>query len=511
VAGPSVVVRVLGDLTGLSQSMDQKSEAVSKTVRHNFGTMFSTLNTTGALAPFQDVFYAINNGLDQLEEHGHKVSSALLGAGVVAAGIGGLLTQLGSAEQASRQQLQAAIANTGHSWADYQAQVEAAVKAQARFGNNAVETEDALRHLTQATGDPTKALNLLGLAADLAASKHEDLSTASTQLARVLNGNSRLLKEFGIIVPHVGNAVGDFATQADEVNYAISRLSATLKGDAAAASDTFMGHVKAVTTTVEDQVATWGQKYGPALTAAGSALTVLEGGYKTVIAIIGRYTKVTETATAATEALAGAEGTAGAAGAAGGAASGAGGLLAMGGRFGAWGALVAASAAAGYEIGIHWNMIWADIKSVAADAWHWLVQNWEQMVGTIVGSIVGLPAQFGYVFTEVGRAIVDAFRWAFNEVIDLWDRFHFTLPKVSFLGAHIGGQTIGVPRLPHLAQGGVITQTGLVYAHAGEAITPIDKTRGPAVHIEHAQFNEPVDVDLLMKKVEFALAAGAAV
>jgi hypothetical protein len=63
--------------------------------------------------------------------------------------------------------------------------------------------------------------------------------------------------------------------------------------------------------------------------------------------------------------------------------------------------------------------------------------------------------------------------------------------------------------VPFLAEGGVVTQSGLIYAHAGEAVTPVpNNTFGPAVNIEYAQFNDPVDVDLLSKKVEFALAAG---
>jgi hypothetical protein len=107
------------------------------------------------------------------------------------------------------------------------------------------------------------------------------------------------------------------------------------------------------------------------------------------------------------------------------------------------------------------------------------------------------------------NGITEAFRGAVNAIIDIWNGLHFTLPKVDVLGVHIGGETIGVPSIPHLAEGGLITQTGLVYAHAGEAITPASAVRqGPALVITNATFNSAVDVDMISKKLEFAMGTG---
>ena len=79
---------------------------------------------------------------------------------------------MGSKDQAAHQQLQAAVEATGHSYDQYSEQVEATIKSQEKFGTTADVTQGALRTLTQATGDPTKALDMMGTAANLAAAKH---------------------------------------------------------------------------------------------------------------------------------------------------------------------------------------------------------------------------------------------------------------------------------------------------------------------------------------------------
>ena len=514
-AGPSVVVRVLGDLTGLSKSLDQtqkKGAAVSASLKKGFGTVFSTLNATGVLGPFQDAFMALDQGFGDLEERGHRVATAFQVAGGVAATTGALLTRLGSEDQQEQQQLAQAIDNTGHSWADYQGRVEAAVKSQERFGDTSAETEGALQVLTQATNDPTKAMSLLGLATDLAASKHESLSEASTQLARILNGNTRTLKEFGIEMPKVGKAAGDFATQADEVNSAVTQLTDKLHGQAAAAADTFTGHIHALTAAMEDQAAKIGQKYGPALTAVGSAVTVLSTGFKTYQSIMESVraaqeaqTAVTEAQTVATEGLTAAEIEADIAGAPIE-------LIVLGIV-----AAVAAMVAIGYEIGTHWKAIWGGIKDAVSAVWDWVKTNWPLLIGIILGPIGIIASQIYEHWTaikegvvELADAIVAAFKSAFNAVASLWNDSLGALSfKIPGWVPVLGGDKFSVPQIPHLAQGGLITQTGLIYAHAGEAITPAPAgIGGPAVNIENAQFNDPVDLDLLIKRVEFALSAG---
>src|SRR5262249_45897266 len=147
-----------------------------------------------------------------------------------------------------------------------------------KYGQTANHTQDALRILTQATHSPAKALELLGTATDLAAAKHESLDEAASQLGKVYNGNKKLLKEFGVqLDASTGKTKdGQSATRA---------LAGVLAGKAAASADTFTGKLKGITATVEDQAAMFGQKYGPAITAAGAAVTVLGGVVSTTSAL----------------------------------------------------------------------------------------------------------------------------------------------------------------------------------------------------------------------------------
>jgi hypothetical protein len=80
------------------------------------------------------------------------------------------------------------------------------------------------------------------------------------------------------------------------------------------------------------------------------------------------------------------------------------------------------------------------------------------------------------------------------------------VPSVGFGPFHTPSFDLGVPHvsdIPHLAQGGLITATGLIYAHAGEAITPaqqVNTRQGPAVNVEHAHFHKDIDVDAFMRR-----------
>jgi hypothetical protein len=198
--------------------------------------------------------------------------------------------------------------------------------------------------------------------------------------------------------------------------------------------------------------------------------------------------------------------------------------------------------------GIAWMVThWQEVKNAVMDVWHWIVDNWPYLLGVLVGPFgvaaaliykhwsdvkgwaqdafnfvvgvwnglvgffTGLPGRLGGIFEHMWDGIEDAFRAVLNGVIDLWNQLHFTLPKVDVLGVHLGGETIGVPSIPHLAQGGLLTSSGLVYAHAGEVISPAPTSpRGPTLHIEKATFNSAVDADLIAKRIEFATSAGFA-
>jgi hypothetical protein len=167
------------------------------------------------------------------------------------------------------------------------------------------------------------------------------------------------------------------------------------------------------------------------------------------------------------------------------------------------------------------------MRDKIAAVFDWVARNWPLLVDIILGPMGvvatqiyqnwdailrffrSLPGEIGRIFADVWGGIETAFRATLNAVIDLWNALHFKLPKVDVLGVHLGGETIGVPEIPHLAQGGLITQSGLVYAHAGEAITPAPGgAGGPLVQINGSTFNSATDIDMIAKKLEFAVGAG---
>ena len=645
-AGPSIMVRVLGDVSGLAKSFTQ-TQSAGATAAGKMGQAFKgalgALNQTGVLGPFGATLDGISNALDQVAEHGKDVSGAMLGVGAAMVGVGVGLSLLGSKDQAAHQQLQQAVEATGRSYSDYSDQVDAAIKHQEKFGDSAVDTQNALRVLTTATNDPAKALQLLGTATDLAAAKHEDLATAATQLGKVYNGNTKLLKEFGIQTTatttlskgattaqnqataadkayatakqkladleaidagskkltvaqaialrnaeqnvtaaaakaqvaheHLTTAQQNLKTATAGNGTAITELSTKLHGQASAAADTFAGRLNGVKATVEDFAASMGQKYGPAVTAAGSALTGLGAAMKVgqaatqllsdsnaILAVQVYAIGAAEKVTAAAQWLLNAAMDANPIG-----------LIVLGivaligimillathcaavrdafidmGKFfvqvwntiwslaqtvfgwikAYWpliaGILLGPVALAAALIYMHWRQILSGLQVV----WDWIRSTWNAVYGFIVGPVnsavaaitgawngfigffAGVPGDIARIAGGMWDGIFQSFRSMINDIIDIWNQLHFSLPSASVFGHKIGGETIGVPTIPHLSQGGLITQTGVIFAHAGEAIIPAPAggTRtGPAVNIEHATFANELDVETFMRRAAWVV------
>ena len=549
-AGPSVMVRVLGDISNLAnnfRSVGEHASSAAGKAHAAFAGMFATLNQTGVLGPLGDAINSVDTALGQLSEHGKGMSTTFMAVGATTAGLGVALSGLGSKEKQSQQQLAQAVANTGHSYSDYADQVDKAIKHEEKYGDTAVQTRQALQILTQATGDPTKAFHLLGEASDLAAAKHEDLGTAATQLGKVYNGSNKILKEFGV------NTATNTKKTTDHTA-AVNALGAKLRGQASASADTFTGHMHAVRAEIEDQVSAFGAKYGPALTGAGAALTALGSVMKVAQAGQALLTASTEAQTAAAEGQAVAEDVAAAS---------------------TWAALapilliilaIGALVVAAYLIWRNWKTIWADMRAAVAVVWDWIRNNWPLLLAIITGPIGlaayeiyqhwqgilnaakavwtwlqqtwsavyhfvadplhqavndvtgwfsgllnwfgNLPGAVGRIFGSVGSAISGALRGAFNTVAGLWNGTVGSLSfKVPSWIPGLGGKGFSMPKIPTLDQGGIITRTGLILAHAGEAITPAPagSGRGPAVHIEHAHFASAVDVDLFMRRAAWAV------
>ena len=642
------MVRVLGDLTGLSKATDgaaKKGSDAAATIHSGFSTMLAAVNKTGVLGPFGEALDGINETIGEIIEHGKNIGPSITAAGTAVAGIGLGLSALGSKDQAAHQQLQAAVQATGGSYDDYEKQVESAIKTQEKYGDSANTTEDALTALTEATHNPAEALKLLGTATDVAAAKHENLQQAAVDVGKVYNGNTKLLKEFGITVSKTGDstkglAAATKASQTADKNLASAKqhladvealdagkkklttaeairlrdaqnnvkdatataagahkkltdaqdaakksagkqtdattlLANVTKGQASAAADTFTGKINGVKAKLEDTASSIGQKYGPALTAAGTVTAGLGGAFQTAQGIMGHFQKASEDTKDAVKDVGAAEK----------GAQDASGLLAGASGIGLVLLAVAGLILIGYELYTHWKQIWGFLKAIIKDVWDWIKANWPLLLAIITGPIglavleivkhlkaieqgfkdaiaaikaawntfvgwftglgaaiarwaagmwhgvsdafhtaisavttawgavwtwfTGLPGAIARVAVGMWDGIANAFISAINAVINVWDSLHFSIGGWGIdkgpIHIHVPSVTVGLPHIPdipHLAQGGLMTSSGIVYAHAGEVISPAPASArgGPAVVLQGAVFNSGVDVDLFMRK-----------
>ncbi|HET6874653.1 MAG TPA: hypothetical protein VFH70_07735 [Acidimicrobiales bacterium] len=97
--------------------------------------------------------------------------------------------------------------------------------------------------------------------------------------------------------------------------------------------------------------------------------------------------------------------------------------------------------------------------------------------GSLIGWIGGLPGRIARITSNMFHGITDAFRRAINVMVSGWNRIHFSVPSIHIPGLpSIGGFTIGVPQIPFLANGGIVTGPTLaVVGEAGpEAVVPLD-------------------------------------
>lgn len=124
---------------------------------------------------------------------------ALMAVGGFATAVGIKLTEMGDRGEAAHAQLKVAIENTGNAMSDFQGQINKTISHMANYGHTTDDVQSALTKMTAATNSPTKALSMMGEAADLAARQHESLSSAADQLDRILAGKgARTLALFGI-------------------------------------------------------------------------------------------------------------------------------------------------------------------------------------------------------------------------------------------------------------------------------------------------------------------------
>jgi phage-related protein len=235
----------------------------------------------------------------------------------------------------------------------------------------------------------------------------------------------------------------------------------------------------------------------------------------------------------------------------------------------AWNATVGAIVSAWNSAYSFIASIFRAIQSVASTVWGWIRSNWPLLLGILTGPFglavamvirywqpisgffSGLIHSIGGIVSGVVGAITSPFITAFgivkgvveqavsyikglisgltsavsgavNMAKGIYNGFAhvWNAIEVSFAGVDthipgvgkIGGFSLSLPKLPILAAGGLMTRSGLIYAHAGEVISPapasaIRPSMEQLVRIDNASFGERVDVDVFAKRLAWQLRA----
>ena len=164
-------------------------------------------------------------------------SAALAGVAVagMAVAFGVDAVKAAIADQKSQKQLAVALKNTTKATDKQIASVEKYItKQQMQFGIADDKLRPALAKLTRATGDVTKAQDLLSLSLDVSAGTGKDLETVTTAIAKAQGGNLGSLKKLGI-------PLSDTIIKTKDLAGANKILSKSYGGAAQANADTFAG------------------------------------------------------------------------------------------------------------------------------------------------------------------------------------------------------------------------------------------------------------------------------
>lgn len=228
----TVTISVVGDVSKGGKSLDEfakKADDTGEKLGSAFDGALGALNDSGVLGPFGASLDAIGEKFDFLGMKGMSLGEKVggIGLGVAAAGAG--LSMLAGEAKQSSESLKAAVESTGAAYATYEDRINAAAKANLKFGYSRKDTEDALKNMVDLTGDTSKALANLGLATDMASGKDGDLAAAGSTVGKVLNGNYKALKAYGISVKDTTEADANLVEAKRKLEYVEAGLEGKRK------------------------------------------------------------------------------------------------------------------------------------------------------------------------------------------------------------------------------------------------------------------------------------------
>ena len=138
------------------------------------------------------------------------------------------------------------------------------------------------------------------------------------------------------------------------------------------------------------------------------------------------------------------------------------------------------------------------------------------VAGAIAGALSGvtgaITAPFAAAWNWIQSNVIGPIKGGWNAIAGAINSVHISVKVPDFVPG-IGGKgwEWSPPHVPYLAAGGLMLRSGLVFAHAGEVISPAPAAArargGPLVNIAHAHFSEKVDVDAFGKRLAWTVSA----
>ena len=124
------------------------------------------------------------------------------------------------------------------------------------------------------------------------------------------------------------------------------------------------------------------------------------------------------------------------------------------------------------------NTVTALIKGDWSDAWNAIKSTVKAGIDGVVEFVMAIGPRIASVASGAWDSLKNGFRDAINWIIRKWNGIEFKIPGFNVPGVGtIGGITVGVPDIPLLAAGGIVTQPTLaVVGEAGpEAVIPLNR------------------------------------
>jgi len=117
------------------------------------------------------------------------------------------------------------------------------------------------------------------------------------------------------------------------------------------------------------------------------------------------------------------------------------------------------------------QIVWTPFGDALYSTWEWIKAKWD----SIVQWVSELPNRITGAASGMWDGIKNTFRAAINWIVGKWNSLKFTIGGGSFLGVDIPSMTLGVPQIPMLADGGIVTRPtlALIGERGPEAVVPL--------------------------------------